>query len=73
MTKIEALLRRLLLLRATSPDDKALVFSQWSAALELVRRGGGDDAGDGGCVIRVWGWRWCFLQPSVALVRRGVA
>ncbi len=36
MTKLEGLLRRLLLLRQTVPDEKALVFSQFPAALELV-------------------------------------
>lgn len=36
MTKIDALLRRLLLLRAEAPDEKALVFSQFPQALELV-------------------------------------
>jgi len=36
MTKIDALLRRLLLLRDRAPDEKSLVFSQFPAALELV-------------------------------------
>ena len=38
MTKIDGLLRRLLLLRDTAPDDKSLVFSQFPAALELVSK-----------------------------------
>lgn len=37
MTKIDALLRRLLLLREQAPDEKALVFSQFREALDLVR------------------------------------
>jgi hypothetical protein len=36
MSKIEGLLRRLLLLRDTSPDEKALVFSNFPAAIDLV-------------------------------------
>eukprot|EP00967_Tisochrysis_lutea_P005115 scaffold6072_cov17-Tisochrysis_lutea.AAC.1 len=37
MTKIDALLRRLLLLREQAPDEKSLVFSQFPDALKLVR------------------------------------
>lgn len=35
-TKIEGLVRRLLLLKARQPQDKSLVFSQWPDALKLV-------------------------------------
>jgi len=38
MTKIDALLRRLLLLREQAPDEKSLVFSQFPDALKLVGR-----------------------------------
>lgn len=37
MTKVEALLRRLLLLRARHPEEKSLVFSTFPPALDLVR------------------------------------
>jgi hypothetical protein len=36
MVKIEALLRRLLLLRREAPDEKALVFSSFPTAVDLV-------------------------------------
>jgi hypothetical protein len=36
MTKLEGLLRRLLLLRKACPEDKSLVFSQFPDALVLV-------------------------------------
>jgi hypothetical protein len=38
MTKIEALLRRLLLMRASDPSAKALVFSQYPDALALISK-----------------------------------
>lgn len=38
MTKIEALLRRLLLMRANDPTAKALVFSQYPDALALISK-----------------------------------
>lgn len=38
MTKIEALLRRLLLMRAADPGSKALVFSQYPDALALISK-----------------------------------
>ena len=38
MTKLEALLRRLLLMRRTEPTAKALVFSQFPDALALASR-----------------------------------
>lgn len=36
MTKIEALLRRILLLKETRPQEKSLVFSSFEDALDLV-------------------------------------
>eukprot|EP00891_Asterochloris_glomerata_P005983 jgi/Astpho2/5983/Aster-x1340 len=38
MTKITSLLRRLIKLRESAPDEKSLVFSQFPDALELVAR-----------------------------------
>ncbi len=38
MTKIEALLRRLLLMRSAEPGSKALVFSQYPDALALISK-----------------------------------
>ena len=38
MTKIEALLRRLLLMRASDGTAKALVFSQYPDALALISK-----------------------------------
>lgn len=38
MTKLEALLRRLLLLQRTAPQEKSLVFSQWPDALRLLSK-----------------------------------
>jgi hypothetical protein len=38
MTKIEALLRRLLLMRSQDPTAKALVFSQYQDALALISK-----------------------------------
>ncbi len=37
-TKIEALLRRILALQATHPDQKSLIFSQFPEALKLIAR-----------------------------------
>ena len=38
MTKITSLLRRLIKLRESAPDEKSLVFTQFPDALELVAR-----------------------------------
>jgi hypothetical protein len=38
MTKLNALLRRLLALRASKPEEKSLVFSQFPEALRLLRK-----------------------------------
>ena len=38
LTKVEALLRRILHLKRTAPDEKCLVFSQFPDALQLIGR-----------------------------------
>ena len=38
MSKVNALVRRILWLRDTSPEEKSLVFSRFDGALEIVSK-----------------------------------